>query len=368
MKIKILIILITILSINNYGQQAVDYFPNQLGHKWFFKTVPLDTLNNEIDSLALYQIDSLAFETTYNQKDAKVVLSKSGAEFTLLEQPYIDTNYVSLSGSTGSLYFGITDFDSLFNGNDTLIAGLGSLYTLLKSFEKWYDIYKFQSTVNLQYQVFRYDTTVTIDTLTLPLRFEVKAKRIADKSLETEIGAFNCKAFIQTFQLSYLIIISPLPPIAIPLLTLNDSVWIAPNNWIVQSITPSTKLDLSILNFGSFSLPGSKRIIINEIVLSDQESKVAPKSFSLEQNFPNPFNPNTTIRFTIPSTIAEQKASLKIFDVLGVEVVELFNELKSQGNYEYQIDAEKLKLSSGIYFYKLSMGQYSQTKKMILIK
>ena len=100
---------------------------------------------------------------------------------------------------------------------------------------------------------------------------------------------------------------------------------------------------------------------------------VSPNKFILEQNFPNPFNPSTTIRYTIstpPSSSPLAKGrnevgfvTLKVYDVLGNEVATLVNEVQSSGNYEVEFDAEKL--SSGIYFYELIAGNLIQTRKMI---
>jgi len=88
----------------------------------------------------------------------------------------------------------------------------------------------------------------------------------------------------------------------------------------------------------------------------------------LEQNYPNPFNPSTKIRFIIPSDVKREtsKMSLVVYDVLGNKVVTLFNEEKAAGNYEVDFNAEEL--TSGIYFYKLTAGSFSITKKMILLK
>jgi photosystem II stability/assembly factor-like uncharacterized protein len=89
----------------------------------------------------------------------------------------------------------------------------------------------------------------------------------------------------------------------------------------------------------------------------------APQSFALSQNYPNPFNPSTTINYSIPMT---SKVSLKIFDMLGREVASLVNETKQAGNYEVVFNASKI--SSGVYFYKLQAGSFTETKKLTLMK
>jgi len=93
-----------------------------------------------------------------------------------------------------------------------------------------------------------------------------------------------------------------------------------------------------------------------------------PTKFSLEQNYPNPFNPTTKIRYEIPNQAQNDKmfVTLKIYDVLGNEIATLINEEKSAGSYEVDFDAAKL--TSGVYFYQLKVGNLITTKKMILMK
>jgi hypothetical protein len=83
----------------------------------------------------------------------------------------------------------------------------------------------------------------------------------------------------------------------------------------------------------------------------------------LEQNYPNPFNPSTKIKYQIP---VSGFVSLKVYDVLGKEIASLVQEVKSAGIYEVQFDASEL--VSGVYFYTLKVGDFIQTRKMILLK
>ncbi|MCW8802932.1 MAG: T9SS type A sorting domain-containing protein, partial [Ignavibacteriaceae bacterium] len=80
-------------------------------------------------------------------------------------------------------------------------------------------------------------------------------------------------------------------------------------------------------------------------------------------NFPNPFNPTTSIRYEIPE---QSIVTLIVYDVLGGEVATLVNEEKPIGNYEVEFNARSL--ASGIYFYQLKAGNYIKTKKMLLMK
>lgn len=93
-----------------------------------------------------------------------------------------------------------------------------------------------------------------------------------------------------------------------------------------------------------------------------------PEQFSLSQNFPNPFNPKTMIRFGIPLSVNNkmQKSSLIIYDVLGREVAVLIYDYIQPGNYEVLFDGSNF--ASGIYFYTLKTGEFVESKKMLLIK
>ena len=88
-----------------------------------------------------------------------------------------------------------------------------------------------------------------------------------------------------------------------------------------------------------------------------------PNSYALDQNFPNPFNPATKINFSIP---VEAFVSLDVYNSIGQRVATLVNETKTAGTYEVNFNAANL--SSGIYFYKLTSGNFTETKKMILMK
>ncbi len=89
-----------------------------------------------------------------------------------------------------------------------------------------------------------------------------------------------------------------------------------------------------------------------------------PKVFSLSQNYPDPFNPTTTIQFTVPS---DGRATLKVYNALGQEVVTLFDEVATAGKY-FQVTFDASQLASGIYFSRLEFDGKMQVKKMLLLK
>ncbi len=106
----------------------------------------------------------------------------------------------------------------------------------------------------------------------------------------------------------------------------------------------------------------SVRCIKNDTGTSVNNEKI-PFEYSLFQNYPNPFNPTTVINYQLP---AEGFVTIKVYDILGKEVVELVNENKAAGYYPVNFDASKL--ASGIYIYSINAGSFSMSKKMILTK
>ena len=132
--------------------------------------------------------------------------------------------------------------------------------------------------------------------------------------------------------------------------------------------------------FGKVSYTGGEPVItyiifmkgckINGVVYGDtilsnvsQISGILPIEFKLSQNYPNPFNPATNIKFSIPKN---SNVILKVFDMLGKEISTLVNEKLNAGEYERSFDGSNL--PSGVYFYKLTSGEFTETKKMLMIK
>jgi hypothetical protein len=135
----------------------------------------------------------------------------------------------------------------------------------------------------------------------------------------------------------------------------------------VKGFGLSFNLTEDLLSFATDSLKGC---VINGVVYGDtslitgvNDKPQGVFSYKLEQNYPNPFNPTTTIRYRIPET---RLVKLKVFDVLGKEVITLVNEEKLSGNYEVKFNGSNL--SSGVYFYRLTADTFTTTKQMILLR
>ena len=144
-----------------------------------------------------------------------------------------------------------------------------------------------------------------------------------------------------------------------------------------KQITLDSKWDpdsLAVVVFiqskGSKKVYQSGTIKYSDLMLTDvKEKSSSPKSFKLEQNYPNPFNPSTKISWQTPVAGFQ---TLKVYDILGNEVATLVNEYKPAGSYEVTFNASNnqnhASLPSGFYIYQLKVGNYVQTRKMILLK
>jgi len=164
--------------------------------------------------------------------------------------------------------------------------------------------------------------------------------------------------------------------LSIDSITISDSHFYISN--VINDIEPYTALKSelhfvpdTINNFSAnltvYSDGGIKQILLTGIGKDDavnvEDEITTPLAFGLQQNYPNPFNPSTKIKWQSPINSWQ---TLKVYDVLGNEVATLINESKPAGTYEVEWNASSL--SSGIYFYRLQMGYFIETKKMIVLK
>ena len=155
------------------------------------------------------------------------------------------------------------------------------------------------------------------------------------------------------------------------------------NNWMPLGGSPA----LSGANFNNPNLAGLEQVTFRgafgtenwsdnwaqfnpknyTVIGINQLSTVVPDKFSLSQNYPNPFNPSTKIQFDVKNiTNGSSNVKLVVYNMTGKEVSTLVNEKLSSGSYE--VDFNGSNLSSGVYYYRLSVDGFTETKKMSLIK
>lgn len=153
--------------------------------------------------------------------------------------------------------------------------------------------------------------------------------------------------------------------------TLDSGVYLSRNNgmsWINKNQGfdgPTSVENLLIVNDYIYSSTehSTYRRLLSESTGINFISSEIPSNYSLFQNYPNPFNPSTNIKYQISKN---SFVILKVYDLLGREISTLVNELQKAGVYEIQFSNSGL--TSGIYFYRMQAGNYSETKKMVYIK
>ncbi|MBD3383463.1 T9SS type A sorting domain-containing protein [candidate division KSB1 bacterium] len=361
------ITLIFLLSVGGLAQQAIDYFHSEIGATMTYKIVPLDSLGNPIADSTIYERDLYAAVGDVEGKTAHFLLIKTGPKATLDAQAYRDTLYYNFEGSVTSQYLDLAYIESImgqFSGAK-LDSALGDfdLMAFLKALEKWYPMFDYQAPLEQEAIMFQRDTTLTLPGLPFPLTFRLQAtnKRVADETITTELGTFDCKKFVQSLALG---IVSPLPPYAFtPLAELPEAIWIAEDNWIVRSRIAPVEIDLTLLGEGVIKINGLLREAIPTTAEKVKRDKTFAEKFDLLQNYPNPFNASTTIRYHLKNAA---EVRLEIYDMIGRNIATLVNDAQAAGEYSINYQADYL--PSGVYYYKLTAGNYVKTKKMILLK
>lgn len=130
----------------------------------------------------------------------------------------------------------------------------------------------------------------------------------------------------------------------------------ARGNWTIKVADVATGTVHTFLGWG-IRLNGATTVGVQQL------SSEIPAKYDLSQNYPNPFNPATNIKFALPKS---GFVTLKVYDIVGREVATLVNEQLSAGTYEHNFNASAF--TSGVYFYKLEAGDFSEIKKMMLVK
>ncbi len=138
-------------------------------------------------------------------------------------------------------------------------------------------------------------------------------------------------------------------------------------------LTNQTLYSLALKNSYIFAGTGNGvwRSLYPETTTNVENLKEAQSGFELEQNYPNPFNPSTSIKYNLPSSWEGEKSgvrlvTLKIYNLLGKEIATLVNEQQAPGNYQVKFNGSNL--ASGVYIYRLQVGNLVSTKKLMLLK
>ncbi len=138
-------------------------------------------------------------------------------------------------------------------------------------------------------------------------------------------------------------------------------------NWNEYNFSDRTINDIEFVNDNTGYAVGNGGLIMKTTnggsISVENNSSLVPSSFMLKQNYPNPFNPRTIISYDLTSN---NFVTLKVFDILGKEIITLFNKEQNSGSHSVEFKGENL--PSGIYFYKLIVKDFSETRRMLLLK
>ncbi|RPI75117.1 MAG: T9SS C-terminal target domain-containing protein [Ignavibacteriales bacterium] len=273
-------------------------------------------------------------------------------EITCMDDPFVECdttiNVVEISGDTtlsnGHKYFIVEGLDTYerFDSSDATIRRYGE-DTLFTNHE--YIIESLSAEVG--------DTLCT--NRFFPYTFNCEAPKIFER--ETTANLFGNNYPKKVYQLQYVF-------------------------WINYSLVKGIGIDSMFTAF-DFGYTSSELLgcVIDGVLYGDtttvginDEPANIISQFVLFQNYPNPFNPTTKIKYSIPNVETHRDASLqvvlKVYDVLGKEVATLVNEEKQPGVYEveFQSSVGSRQLASGIYYYQLKAGNFTETKKMVVLK
>ena len=130
-----------------------------------------------------------------------------------------------------------------------------------------------------------------------------------------------------------------------------------------ESVEDSANYSYRIYAFNKDTISDFSNIATIKVITSIEKETDLPKQYALYQNFPNPFNPYTKIRYSIPEP---GRVKISVYNIIGEEIVTLVNREKEVGYYEVEFDGSNL--PSGVYLYKLQSNNYTEFKKMILMK
>ena len=281
---------------NIVDENPLDYYPLQIGNKWFYH-----------ENGTVYEVGPIIINNTYTEEITKDSVDHNGVKYFYLQSDYYDY-WLRVDSLTGNIYkkYSLEDIESVaysltYQQGDEIKTENGIIYNVVDSDSiLWEDIRHL--TTHQLYSLYTYQ-------ITFGMGLGIINKLNSFDFGNTEVTLMGC---------------------------------------VIDG-----KLS------GDTTTVGIKPI--------DNIST----EFSLLQNYPNPFNPTTTIEYTIPAVVKEnipslQNVQLTIFDVLGCKIKTLINQQHNPGKYSLQFDANNL--ASGLYYYRLTVGDFTQTKKMILLK
>ena len=335
-----------------WGQSAGDYFPSKIGNSWRYQHFVLDTLQKRAAGSESIIVDSLTRTKQISDTLAFLLVSNNNSK--------AESTLVNTQNST------ISEFVAGYPRITTLLPvdslGLGFVWNYLR----WYPYMNFAHLPRVtDTLLYIKNQVVTFQGHPLTLIIRILATKFPDTTLTVPAGTY----LTTPFEIALRVKIpqaTPLGRTELALFAIDDTLFIAKNNWLVREIQPSTYYPLNndpSYNVATTLLPGFERVLEKATITSVEQRASLPRSFSLDQNYPNPFNPATVISYQLA---VNSFVTVRVYDELGREATRLVNEEQAAGSHSVRWDAAKF--PSGVYFYEFNAGRYREIKKMVLMK
>ena len=332
------------------AQTGKDYFPTVLGEMWNYKTSILDSIQQPIAGATTVSKTVFAGGTPIETRPSFMLLTNTAG--------LTDTTILSVTDTTISRLVRPFSFFNIPAIPSYITSGIGNALT------GWYPYLQFKPHVNVPYTLYEFDTTIAINGLTpLSLRVQVFGTKRFIRTITVPAGTFMTQPFDISATVS--VIVSPL---AIPILSLTDTMYLAQGKWIVKEVQPSTQfpyISIPTVPIPTVKIPGYEKVLVSYTtdVPRASDAPLLPVTPVLSQNYPNPFNPETEIHFVLA---ARQRVRLTVHNLLGREIALLVDGIQSPGEHTMRWNAEGQ--SSGTYFYTLQTDWYSVTRRMAVLR
>lgn len=219
-----------------FGQNATQYLPTKIGAIWHHNAQALDSLSNPTGPVVDVKTENVAYQNFLGKLTLFQISSYVG-------QSGVDTTWLAPEGSNVNVHLNKITFDSIVIGN----------------YPDWLSVFRFTSTINTVYTIHQQDTTIQLDTLSLPLRFKLTGKRLTSETITVPYGTFNCVKFQINFLVQYKITLPPpLPPIYQTIFDMPSTYWFADSLWEVKFFRETVNFTIPTTTRG-FTIPGQIR-------------------------------------------------------------------------------------------------------------
>ncbi|MCX6136672.1 MAG: T9SS type A sorting domain-containing protein [Ignavibacteriales bacterium] len=338
-----------------FAQFASDYFPGTVGNSWRYSQYDLDTLQNIVPATKTTILDTITTR--------KTVLGLSGSLMMRTGKYADDTLLLRPEGSIMLLNHSALLVPLTSSRFRYLVDSLGFIALMNRS--SWFPYMRFAAATGAADTLVRIDTTIDYNGGPLLVTLVVTTARLASKTVAVPAGTFTTTPFLLTLYGSGFIK-TPVSSYTFRLLRIQDTLYVAKNAWVVKEVQGTSIFPyetLPVEDNTRFILPGFSRSLESSTITAVSELNPAPAMVQLIDNYPNPFNPSTTIRYRIS---APAFVTVCVYDLLGRKAATLVQ--KNQAAGEYSIAWDAAERPSGVYCVVLDVGGRMMVRKVVMEK